>query len=178
MIFKIQSKAKCYQSRPPPCLRAASSRPCLLTSGGSRAWPPLCPFRPRHNNGIRIQTWQWIPVLLLVILFMQMWPDVRSRIIGSGLRIWRLNFLSIMFKLGCCGSKICVADKLWPIRGLHFTTCPAKHLLHVLLQAKHLQLKSNAPSYYPCARRCSPSRRCPSSPRWCKPWPGHRRWGK
>ena len=23
---------------------------------------------------------------------------------------WRLNFLSITFKLGCCGSKICVAD--------------------------------------------------------------------
>ena len=32
------------------------------------------------------------------------------RIIGSGLRIWRLNFLSITFKLGCCGSKIYVAD--------------------------------------------------------------------
>ena len=28
----------------------------------------------------------------------------------SGLRIWLLNFLSITFKLGCCGSKICVAD--------------------------------------------------------------------
>ena len=32
------------------------------------------------------------------------------RIIGSGMRIWRLNFLSITFKLGCCGSKIYVAD--------------------------------------------------------------------
>ena len=29
-----------------------------------------------------------------------------ARIIGSGLRNWRLNFLSITFKLGCCGSKI------------------------------------------------------------------------
>ena len=26
------------------------------------------------------------------------------------MRIWRLNFLSITFKLDCCGSKICVAD--------------------------------------------------------------------
>ena len=43
-----------------------------------------------------------------------------------------------------------VADKFQPIRSLHFTTRPAKHLLHVLLRAKHLQLKSNAPSYYPC----------------------------
>ena len=30
-----------------------------------------------------------------------------------------------------------------------FTTPPAKHLLLILLRAKHLQLKSNAPSYYP-----------------------------
>ena len=76
---------------------------------------------------------------------------MESRIIGSGFRIWRLNFLSITFKLGCCGSKICVADKLWPIRGLHFTSRPAKHLLLLLLRAEHLQLKSNAPSYYPWA---------------------------
>ena len=35
-----------------------------------------------------------------------------------------------------------------------------------------------APASGPDARRCSPSRHCPSSPRWCRPWPGHRRWGK
>ena len=33
-----------------------------------------------------------------------------ARIIGSGGKIWRLYFLSITFKLGCCGSKIRVAD--------------------------------------------------------------------
>ena len=42
-------------------------------------------------------------------------------------------------------------SKFLPIRSLHFTTRPAKHLLLVLLMAKHLQLKSNAPSYYPCS---------------------------
>ena len=110
-----------------------------------------------------------------------------SRIIGSGLKIWRLNFLSITFKLGCCGSKICVADNFnhnknitlkfaaaaatlvidqylinqskafisqslgRDDRAKHFTTRPAKHLLHVLLRAKHLQLNSNTLSYYPWA---------------------------
>ena len=36
-------------------------------------------------------------------------------------------------------------------RAKHFTTRPAKHLLHVLLRAKHLQLNSNTLSYYPWA---------------------------
>ena len=35
--------------------------------------------------------------------------EILARIIGSGLRIWRLNFLSITFK-GGSGSKIYVAD--------------------------------------------------------------------
>ena len=35
---------------------------------------------------------------------------VNPRIIGSGMWIWRLYFLSITFKKVCCGSKICVAD--------------------------------------------------------------------
>ena len=40
-------------------------------------------------------------------------------------------------------------------RAKHFTTRPAKHLLHVLLRAKHLQLNSNTLSYYPCAEKYS-----------------------
>ena len=37
-------------------------------------------------------------------------------------------------------------------RAKHFTTRPAKHLLYVLLRAKHLQLNSNTLSYYPCTQ--------------------------
>ena len=67
----------------------------------------------------------------------------RPRIIWSGLRIWRLNFLSIMFKLGCCGSKIYVADTALIIIK---TLCLNLHLqlLHLLQtkfnqpRAKHL----------------------------------------
>ena len=76
-----------------------------------------------------------------------------SRLSAKDNRI-RHEILTLLFSFNyvwirCCGSKICVADKFWPIRSLHFTTRPAKHLLLVLLRAKHLQLKSNATSYYP-----------------------------
>ena len=54
----------------------------------------------------------------------------RARIIGSGIRIWRLNFLSITFKLGCCGSKICVADSFNHNKTLRFNL--HLQLLHLL----------------------------------------------
>ena len=54
---------------------------------------------------------------------------ITPRIIGSGLRIWRLNFLSIMFKLGCCGSMIYVADTaLIIIKSLYHTQATASWL--------------------------------------------------
>ena len=43
---------------------------------------------------------------------------------------------------------------------------------------RHQARSSPPPPVGRASRRCSPSRRCPSSPRWCRPWPGHRRWGK
>ena len=75
-----------------------------------------------------------------------------SEILQTRIAIKYLRMFMDYQRSVCCAkcSKIFVANKFEPIRSLHFTTRPAKHLLLVLLRAKHLQLKSNAPSYYPC----------------------------